>query len=95
MSTTSYEPADFSGVVDIPISDLRDRLGETFDRVDREDVFVYVTRHGRRIGAIMPADIAENYEYMEDAYWARRAADCRNEPARPLAEVIADLEGEA
>ena len=94
MSTTAHETIDFSGVVEIPVSELRDKLGETLERVDREDTFVYVTRHGRRIGAIMPADIAENYERMEDAYWARRADEARGESSRPLNEVIADLEGD-
>ena len=94
MSTTARDAPDFSGVIEIPISELRDRLGETLERVDREDIFVYITRHGRRIGAIMPADIAEHYEDMEDAYWAHRAEQARNEPTRPLNEVIADLEGE-
>lgn len=95
MSTTAQDAPDSSGVVEIPISELRDKLGETLERVDREDTFVYVTRHGRRIGAIMPADIAENYEHMEDAYWARRADEARGEPSRPLSEVIAEVEGEA
>lgn len=95
MSTTAHEAPDFSGVVEIPVSELRDKLGETLERVDREDAFVYVTRHGRRIGAIMPADIAENYERMEDAYWARRADEARRESSRPLGDVIADLEGDA
>lgn len=93
MNTKAHEAPDYSGVVEIPVSELRDRLGETLDSVDREDTFVYVTRHGRRIGAIMPADIAENYERMEDAYWAQRAEEARGESTRPLGDVIADLEG--
>src|SRR5699024_5746633 len=68
--STTHGASDYSGVVEIPVSELRDRLGETLEQVDREDTFVYVTRHGRRIGAIMPADIAERYEDMEDAYWS-------------------------
>lgn len=50
-------------------------------------------RHGRRIGAIMPADIAERYEDMEDAYWSRRAEEARGDSTRSLESVIADLEG--
>lgn len=93
MSTTANEAPDYSGVLEIPVSELRDRLGETLEQVDREDTFVYVTRHGRRIGAIMPADIAEHYEDMEDAYWSRRAEEARGESTRSLDSVIADLEG--
>jgi|GEM_PF-5604381 len=91
--STTHGASDYFGVVEIPVSELRDRLGETLEQVDREDTFVYVTRHGRRIGAIMPADIAEHYEDMEDAYWSRRADEARGESTRSLESVIAELEG--
>lgn len=92
MGTTADEAADYSGVADVSVSELRDNLSATIDRVDRDDTFIYLTRNGRRIAAIMPADIAENYERIEDDYWARRAAEARDETSRPLGEVIADLE---
>lgn len=41
----------------------------------------------------MPADIAERYEDMEDAYWSRRAEEARGDSTRSLESVIADLEG--
>lgn len=93
MSTAAGDHTDTSNTVEVPISELRDKLAETLDRVDREDTFVYVTRNGRRVAALMPADVAENYERIEDDYWARRAAEARGEPTRSLNEVIADLEG--
>lgn len=97
MSATVEAP-DHSGVIEIPISELRDKLGETVDQVDRDDQFVYITRHGRRIGAIMPADIAEHYEQIEDDYWARRADEVRaaattsEEPPIPWEQAVAELE---
>jgi mRNA interferase RelE/StbE len=36
----------------------------------------------------MPADIAENYEKIEDAYWARRAEEARQRLATGEDEVI-------
>ncbi|WP_019810421.1 hypothetical protein [Saccharomonospora halophila] len=43
----------------------------------RDGEFVYLMRHGERVAALMPADVAENYERIEDDYWARRANDAR------------------
>jgi hypothetical protein len=37
----------------------------------------------------MPADVAENYERLEDEYWARRAAEARSRLASGEDEVIA------
>ncbi|MDQ3150655.1 MAG: type II toxin-antitoxin system prevent-host-death family antitoxin [Actinomycetota bacterium] len=34
--------------------------------------FVYLTRRGRRVAALMPADVAGHHEQIEDDYWARR-----------------------
>jgi len=60
--------------------------------------FVYLTRRGKRVAALMPADIAEHYEQIEDDYWARRGIEAQErmrehpEAAVPWAQVIAELE---
>lgn len=95
MSATADEAVDHSGVTEVTVTEFRGNLAANIDRVEMDGEFVYLTRNGRRIAALMPADIAENYERIEDDYWAHRAADARTEPARPLSEVIADLEGDA
>ncbi|MFN2496189.1 MAG: hypothetical protein ABR608_09830 [Pseudonocardiaceae bacterium] len=38
---------------------------------------VYLTRYGRRVGAVAPAEVAERFEQWEDAYWSRRAGRTR------------------
>lgn len=66
------EASELSGSVDPPASEVR--LPELLEEV-RDGGIVYLTRDGRRIAARVPADVAENYERIEDEYWARRAAD--------------------
>lgn len=85
---------DVSGEVDVPVTEARTRLAELLDLVDREDAFVYLTRHGRRIAVIMPADIGENYQRMEDEYFAARTRDRAQglEEAIPFEEALAKIE---
>lgn len=57
----------------------------------------YITKRGRRVGAIVPAEVAEAAEHSEDAYLSRLARDAEAElaagaPSRALADVIADLD---
>ncbi|MGH3628141.1 MAG: hypothetical protein ACRDRL_11980 [Sciscionella sp.] len=54
---------------------------------------VYLTRYGRRVAAIVPADVAENYERMEAAYLSALADEARTDPDAPLstAELIKEL----
>jgi prevent-host-death family protein len=74
-------------VVELPASEARSRLAELLDAV-ADGAFVYLTRRGKRVAAIMPADLAENYEKIEDEYWARRADEARQRLARGDDEVI-------
>ncbi|MDN5861305.1 MAG: type II toxin-antitoxin system prevent-host-death family antitoxin [Pseudonocardia sp.] len=67
---------NLSGVREVSVTDARSNLAELIDAV-RDGEFVYLVRHGERVAALMPADIAENYEQIEDDYWARRAEDAR------------------
>lgn len=47
----------------------------------------------------MPVDIAENYEKIEDEYWARRAAEAHDRLAAgedemiPFSQLVAEAEG--
>lgn len=57
----------------------------------------YLTKRGRRVGAIVPVEVAEAAEHAEGAYPSRLARDAEAElatgaPTRALAEVIADLD---
>ncbi|MEJ2870450.1 type II toxin-antitoxin system prevent-host-death family antitoxin [Actinomycetospora sp. OC33-EN08] len=73
--TEPVEP-DLSGAREVSVTEARGNLAELIDAV-RDGEFVYLVRHGERVAALMPADVAENYERMEDDYWARRADDAR------------------
>lgn len=64
------------GVREVSVTDARSNLAELIDAV-RGGEFVYLVRHGERVAALMPADVAENYEQIEDDYWARRADEAR------------------
>ncbi|WP_007023548.1 MULTISPECIES: type II toxin-antitoxin system prevent-host-death family antitoxin [Saccharomonospora] len=63
-------------VREVSVTDARGNLADLIDTV-RDGEFVYLMRHGERVAALMPADVAENYERIEDDYWARRANDAR------------------
>ncbi|WP_089301850.1 type II toxin-antitoxin system Phd/YefM family antitoxin [Haloechinothrix alba] len=86
MSDTPTDPA--SGVVEVPVTEARNKLADLVDAVAHDDRFVYLTRRGERVAALMPADIAANYEHMEDEYWARRAAEAKDRIAAGEDEVI-------
>jgi prevent-host-death family protein len=73
--------------MELPASEARSRFSELLDAV-ADGEFIYLTRRGKRVAALMPADIAENYEKIEDEYWARRAAEARARLASGEDEVI-------
>lgn len=72
----SENAENVSGVREVSVTDARSSLAEIIDAV-RDGEFVYLMRHGERVAAVMPADIGENYEQIEDDYWARRADDAK------------------
>ncbi|MGH3260976.1 MAG: type II toxin-antitoxin system prevent-host-death family antitoxin, partial [Trebonia sp.] len=83
--STSEE--NLSGVREVSVTDARGNLAELIDAV-RDGEFVYLVRHGERVAALMPADIAEHYEQIEDDYWARKAAEAHERlRAHPEATV--------
>jgi len=88
MTAEAHTSADASGVAEVPVSEARDRLADLVDSVRDQDSFVYLTRRGKRVAALMPADIAENYEQIEDEYWSRRAEEARARIAAGEDEVI-------
>lgn len=88
MSAEAGVPGEVSGGVrEVSVTDARSNLAELIDAV-REGEFVYLVRHGERVAALMPADVAENYEQIEDDYWARRAQDARAEVAAGEDETV-------
>ena len=76
-----------SGVREVSVTEARSNLAELIDAV-REGEFIYLVRHGERVAALMPADVAENYEQIEDGYWARRAEEARRAIADGEEETV-------
>lgn len=91
---TTAQSSDPSGHVEVTVTDARGRLPELIDTQVREGGVVYLTRYGRRVGAVVPAEVAEQFEQWEDAYWSRRAAEVldRNEPTVPWEQAVVELE---
>lgn len=87
MSVQRVELTSGYVAVEVPASEARSRISELLDAV-ADGEFVYLTRRGKRVAALMPADIAENYEKIEDEYWARRASEARARLAAGEDEVI-------
>jgi prevent-host-death family protein len=96
----SYELYDWamtSGPDELPISEARDHLTDVVAQATYGGHITYVTKRGRRVGAIVPVEVAEAAEAAEDAYLSRLASDAEAElaagaPTRALAEVVADLD---
>lgn len=93
MSTEVTEPANAGDAWELPATEVRNRMAELLDAV-ADGTFVYLTRRGKRVAALMPADVAENYERIEDEYWARRAAEAREQAGDAVSweQAIAALE---
>lgn len=58
---------------DMPITDARDQLAEIVSLAAYRGQVTYLTRHGKRVAAIVPADDAEEIERIEDAWLAKQA----------------------
>jgi antitoxin Phd len=88
MTAAAREP----GSRDIPVTDARTRLADVIEQAGTGEI-TYLTRHGRRVAAIVPADVAEALERAEDAYLSRLAAQAEAEGGKPIpmAELVAEL----
>jgi prevent-host-death family protein len=84
--------------VSVTVSDARDQLASIIDRVRSEHEPVYLSRHGRRVAAVIDADDLERLiELAEDMADIRAAEESREEMRRteteptPWDQVKADL----
>ncbi|MGH3855346.1 MAG: type II toxin-antitoxin system prevent-host-death family antitoxin [Pseudonocardiaceae bacterium] len=91
---TAAQPNKPPGHVEVTVTDARARLPELIDTEVRDGGVVYLTRYGRRVGAVVPAEVAEQFEQWDDAYWSQRAAEVlqRHEPTVPWEQAVAELE---
>jgi prevent-host-death family protein len=94
----STEQTNLAGVAEVPVSDARKHLARLVTKVTDTDQFIYLTNRGVRVAVLMPADIGENYERIEDEYWGRRAeeatASLESGEAEliPFAQLVAETE---
>jgi prevent-host-death family protein len=88
MSTGPDDP------VELTVTDARAQLAELLDTRVREGGVVYLTRYGRRVGAVVPAEVAEHLDDIEDAYWSARVNQvlAKDEPTVAWADALARLE---
>lgn len=80
---------------EVSVIDACAKLPELLEHVRRGGV-VYLTRHGKRVGAVVSADIGARLGELEDLCWSRRAEDvlAKGEPAVPWDDVVELLEAE-
>jgi prevent-host-death family protein len=75
------------------VSEARSQLPKILDVVN-EGGRVYLVRNGRRVGAVVPVELAEHQDEIEDEYWSQRAARvlAKGESTVPWEEAVAALE---
>ena len=78
---------------ELAVSRARDHLGEAVNQVQYGREMVYLTRHGRRVAALVPVEVLEAIEAAEDAEDVAEATSALAEPGPdvPLAEIRAAL----
>lgn len=79
---------------EIPVTELRAQLADVLNEVAFSGTRTFITRAGKRIAAIVPADEADMLEEAEDAYLMQLAdqaeANQGDKPYKPLSQVLAE-----
>jgi len=78
---------------ELPIEQAQAHLGEVVEDAERAGAVIYLTRHGRRVAAIVSPELAAEIEQAEeeaDIAAARAALDEGGEPI-PWEQVKAEL----
>jgi prevent-host-death family protein len=80
---------------EVGVIDACAQLPELLEHVRQGDV-VYLTQHGRRVGAVVSADFSARLEELEDLCWSRRAEDvlAKGEPTVSWDAAVELLEAE-
>lgn len=92
MTAVQHEP-DQPYLAEITTVEASGRLLELLGLVDDDARTIYLTRDGKRVAAIVPADAAEYLDRVEDEYYARRATEAMEDggPTIPWEQVKAEL----
>lgn len=93
MTAEPIGTGDSSDSIELSLTDARSQLPALAETIVRDGGIVYLTRYGRRVAAIVPADVAESYEHMENAYLSALADEARADTEPPLstAELVKEL----
>jgi prevent-host-death family protein len=67
---------------EMPVTDVRDRLADVVNEAAYGRQVTFLTRHGRRLAAIVPVETAEAAERWEDEQLGRIADEAVEEMAR-------------
>lgn len=78
---------------EMPVTDARQHLSDVVNRAHFAGETVYLTRRGRRLAAVVPAELLEALEAAEDAadVAAAQAALAEDAPRISLEELRAEL----
>jgi antitoxin (DNA-binding transcriptional repressor) of toxin-antitoxin stability system len=93
MSAEMIDMADSSEGREVNITQARPQLPSLVHAAANEGEITYITINGRRLAAVVPADVAQRHEDMEDEYWARRVAEAEQSGTVSWNEAIVALEG--
>lgn len=82
---TAEAAAPTPGVVELTVTQVRDDLAPVVSRAQYAGGITYMTRHGKRAAAIVPAEAAELLERLQAAEDAEDIRDAR----KALTEIAA------
>ncbi|MEV5538525.1 type II toxin-antitoxin system Phd/YefM family antitoxin [Saccharopolyspora shandongensis] len=82
---------DDSAAIEVNVSSARAQL-PSYIELASEGQYVYLTHRGKRVAALVAADVAEHWEAEEDAHWARRVAEAEESGTVSWEAAIVALE---
>jgi prevent-host-death family protein len=78
---------------ELSAAEVRAHFAAVVGRAEHAGHTTYITHRGRRVAAIVPADVAEYLEELEDERLSKLAAEslADPEPSVPLSEVVREM----
>lgn len=71
----------------LPLREARNRFAEVVDRASHDEATV-LTRHGKRVAAIVPVEVLDAYRRWEDERALRLIEERRNGPTVSFDDVL-------